>query len=49
VISLFADYDTYTSEKMFKDTQRILPCPELQIAPEKNDSEEALLTIWIIK
>ena len=32
---LCTDSDTGTLEKMFKETQRILPCWGLQIAPEK--------------
>ena len=35
VIFLLADSITYTLEKIFRDIQRILPCRELQIAPEK--------------
>ena len=43
---LLADSEKDTFEKMFKVTQRILPCWALQIAPGKKKYKEKIHLIW---
>lgn len=47
--NLLAHSNADTLEKMFKETQRIMPGSELQIVSEKNVKRKTQLAIWVVK